>query len=154
VCEDSGVSVFRHRPQPVAADVGEGFVASEAPALQSAIRSGMTGGERKQLPLPIEVWFASGAGERIVVGRGNQYVGFVPISHRASLRGQLIAAGKAGLRAPGMVYRDGDLFRVWVGVLPPDSFPAIEPGYDELPAPQAAIFGIPLQSFGKLRRDQ
>jgi len=140
-----------HRLPPVTADVGNGFVATEAPAMQRAIAMALLNSEVKKLPLVVELQFSAGAGERVVVGCRNVYVGFVPVSHLADLRGQLLAAGKAPLRAPGMVYPDGKFRRVWVGAPPADGFPAVEAGYDELPEPTPAIFGIPIN---RLRRDR
>ena len=140
----------RNRVPPVTADVGEGFVATEAPALQQAIRSALRGGEGKRAPILGEVRFSSGARERVVVEWRNRFVGFVPTSHLAALRGQLAAAGRAALEAPGRVYFDGRYWRVWVGPAPEGGFPEVAEGYDELPEPPPAIFGIPLNRF---RRD-
>ena len=134
----------RNRVPPVTADVGEGFVATEAPALQQAIRSALRGGEGKRAPILGEVRFSSGARERVVVEWRNRFVGFVPTSHLAALRGQLVGVGKALLVAPGCVYHDGKYFRVWVGRPPVDGFPEVEAGYDELAEPAPTIFGIPL----------
>jgi hypothetical protein len=80
-----------------------------------------------------------------VVQWRNRNVGFVPPSHRESLAAQLDAAGKAAVRADGLVYRDGELWRVWVGPRPDAGFPAVEPGHDELPVPDATIFGFTLR---------
>ena len=144
---------FRHREPPVVADVGEGFVATEAPALQQAIRSALRAGEGKATPVAVEVRFDSGVAERVVVEWRNRFVGFVPTSHLASVRGQLVgaAAGKSALTANGRVYFDGRYFRVWVGPPPEDGFPQVEAGYDELSEPSPAIFGIPLS---RLRNDR
>jgi hypothetical protein len=145
--DDSRVSPtapWHHLP-PVPADVGEGFVATEAPAMQQSILSAMRAGEGKGDPIAADLEFASGAAQRVVVGWRNRYVGFVPTSHLASMRGQLVAAGKAVLTAPGEVYFDGKFYRVWVGVPPVDGYhPALPGGYDELPIPPLTIFGVPL----------
>ncbi len=142
---------FRHREPPVVADVGEGFVATEAPALQQAIRSALRAGEGKATPVAVEVRFDSGVAERVVVEWRNRFVGFVPTSHLAVLRGQLAGAGKAPLTATGRVYFDGRYWRVWVGPEPDGGFPAVEAGYDELAEPAPSIFGIPLS---RLRNDR
>lgn len=134
----------RNRVPPVAADVGEGFVATEAPAMQQAIRSALRTGEGRRAPVAVEVQFAAGAAQRVVVEWRNRFVGFVPVPHLATLRGQLAGVGKAVLTAPGRVYHDGRYFRIWVGPPPAGGFPEVEAGYDELPEPPASIFGIPL----------
>jgi hypothetical protein len=139
-----------HHAPPITADVGEGFVATEAPAMQQSIRSALRTGEGKQSPMVVEVQFTTGAAARVVVEWRNRNVGFVPTSHLASLRGQLTAAGKAVLWAPGCVFFDGTYWRVWVGAEPADGFPEVAAGYDELPEPPTAIFGFPLS---RLRRD-
>ena len=74
----------------------------------------------------------------------------MPVSHLATMRGQLTSAGRATVWSPGHVYFDGTYWRVWVGPAPQDGFPEVGEGYDELPEPPAAIFGIPLS---RLRRD-
>ena len=104
-------------------------------------------------PVAVEVRFDSGVAERVVVEWRNRFVGFVPTSHLASVRGQLVgaAAGKSALTANGRVYFDGRYFRVWVGPPPEDGFPQVEAGYDELSEPSPAIFGIPLS---RLRNDR
>ncbi len=133
-----------HHAPPVPADVGTGFVATEAPAMQPSIRSALRPGEGKRGPLSIELQFATGAAQRVVVEWRNRYVGFVPTSHLAGIRGQLAAVGKAVLWAPGWVYSDGTYWRVWVGPAPEGDFPEVAAGYDELPEPPPTIFGIPL----------
>ena len=114
--------------------------------MQQAIRSALRSGEGKAASIAVEVQFATGAAQRVVVEWRNRFVGFVPTSHLAALRGQLAAAAadKATLMALGRVYYDGTYFRVWVGPPPKDGFPAVEPGYDELAEPTLWIFGIPL----------
>jgi hypothetical protein len=139
-----------HHAPPVTADVGEGFVATEAPAMQQSIRSALHTGENKRAPIVGEVQFAMGAAERVVVEWRNRYVGFVPTSHLAELRGQLAGIGKAVLWAPGCVYFDGTYWRVWVGPAPEVGFPEVAEGYDALPEPPPSIFGIPLT---RLRRE-
>lgn len=138
------MSLFPRRVPPVAADVGDGFVATEAPAMQLAIRSALNVGEGRRDPVPAELSFEPGAAERVVVRWRNRFVGFVPTSHRAQLRGQLAAAGKAPLVTTGTVYWDGAWWRVWVGPVRPDGPPPVEEGYDELKPPPPSIFGIPL----------
>ncbi len=134
----------RNRVPPITADVGGGFVATEAPALQQAIRSALHPGEGRHAPFLIDLQFASGARERVVVEWRNRFIGFVPTSHLAALRGQLAGAGKTAVITPGVLYFDGRYLRIWVGPEPADGFPAIEAGYDELPEPPPSIFGIPI----------
>ena len=143
-------SVPWHRAPRTTADVRDGFVATEAPALQQSIRSALYPGEGKRSPIAVEVQFTTGAAQRVVVEWRNRNVGFVPTSHLAALRGQLTAAGKAVVWSPGQVYYDGAYWRVWVGPAPEDGYPEVTEGYDELPEPPAAIFGIQLN---RLRRD-
>jgi hypothetical protein len=131
----------------VAADVGAGFVATEAPALQQAFRSALRLGDPADGPVEAEFALQAGAAERVVVVWRNAYVGFVPTSHLASLRGQLVAAGRARLVAPGQVYRDGALWRAWLGPVPDGGPPPVGEGYDELEPPPPTIFGIPLGSI-------
>ena len=131
-----------YHAEHVAADVGTGFVATEAPALQKALRAALRAGESKGRAIPADLAFRTGAAERVVVEWRNQYVGFVPTSHLATLRGQLAGAGRAKVVAPGQVYWDGAYWRVWVGPPPPAGFPAVEPGYDELTPPPSTIFGV------------
>ena len=134
----------RNRVPPICADVGGGFVATEAPALQQTIRSALHSGEGRRVPFPVDLRLASGARERVVVEWRNRFVGFVPTSHLAALRGQLAGAGRTPVITPGILYFDGRYFRIWVGPEPADGFPAIEAGYDELPEPPPSIFGIPI----------
>ena len=141
----------RHHAPPVTADVGAGFVATEAPALQQAIRSALHVGEGRAGTIPAELQFGGGAAERVVVEWRNRFVGFVPTSHLAGLRGQLAAIGRATLTATGCLYFDGTYWRVWVGPPPEDGFPAVEEGYDELGEPTPTIFGVPLTRW---RRDR
>ena len=144
----SPTAPWHHLP-PIPADVGEGFIATEAPAMQQSILSAMRGGEGKRAVITADLEFKTGAAERVVVDWRNRYVGFVPTSHLASMRGQLVAAGKAVLIAPGEVYFDGKFWRVWVGPPPEFGFPEVPHGYDELPVPPMTIFGVPLN---RLRR--
>jgi len=135
---------WRRREDPVAADVGRGFVATEAPAMQAALKSALHVGEGKGTPILADVAFGQGSGERVVVQWRNRYVGFVPSSHRADLRGQLASAGRAPLVAEGLVYWDGEWWRIWVGPVPDHGPPPVGPGYDELEPPPPTIFGVPL----------
>lgn len=135
----------RHRGRPVAAAVGEGFVATEAPALQSAITSAFHLAEGKGQVIVTEVGFAPGIDGRVVVTWRNHYVGFVPDDLATLLRAELESAGKAGLVAPARVYHDGKWWRVWVGPEPAGTLPVPEPGYDTLEPPPPTIFGIPLR---------
>lgn len=147
------MSLFRHHAEPVTADVGTGFVATEAPALQTAIKSALRAGETKGHALPAELSFSAGAAERVVVSWRNRYVGFVPATHLASMRGQVVAAGHAPLVAAGEVYWDGQWWRVWVGpAREADDIPRVGPSYDELAPQPPSIFGFPLSRLQ--RRDQ
>ncbi|ACZ30160.1 hypothetical protein Xcel_1129 [Xylanimonas cellulosilytica DSM 15894] len=135
----------RARRPVVAAEVGDGFVATEAPALQVSIREALQPGEGGRAPSPAELRFEPGAAGRVVVLWRNRHVGFVPPTHREALAAQLATAGKATVQADGYVYRDGELHRIWVGPLPTDGFPGVPPGYDELPVPETTIFGFALR---------
>ncbi|QAY70507.1 hypothetical protein [Xylanimonas protaetiae] len=132
------------RPR-VVAELRDGFVATEAPALQVSIRAALQPGERGSEPVSADLRFAPGADGRVVVLWRNRHVGFVPPSHREVLAAQVAAAGKATVQAEGCVYRDGGVRRVWVGPLPAAGFPRVEPGYDELPAPETTLFGFSLK---------
>lgn len=129
----------------VLAEVGEGFVASEAPALQVAIQAAVLPRERGPEPVPAELRFGPGAAGRVWVQWRNRHVGFVPASHRESLAAQVAQAGKASVQADGYVYHDGELLRVWVGPRPAGEFPAVEAGHDELPVPETTFFGFSLR---------
>ncbi len=147
------MSLFRHHAEPVTADVGTGFVATEAPALQTAIKSALHVRETKDVPVPAELTFSAGAVERVVVAWRNRYVGFVPATHLALMRGQLVAAGSAPLVADGEVYWDGQWWRVWVGPQrEADDLPRVGISYDELAPQPPSIFGFPISRLQ--RRDQ
>ncbi|MEZ0446301.1 hypothetical protein [Cellulomonas sp. ICMP 17802] len=138
------MNLFGHR-DGVPADVGDGFVAGEAVALQTAFTAALTATERRRLPAPVEVTFETEGGEHVVVVCRNHTVGFVPPSHEESVRAQVRAAGRAHLETTGQVYRDDDgVWRLWVGPPRPGGFPAPEPGADTLKAPQRRIFGLAL----------
>ncbi len=127
------------------ADIGGGFVATEAPALQKAIRGAMKLGELSAGQLEADLSFEPGAEGRIVVRWRNHYVGFVPETHAPALRRQLATLGRAALVSPGVVYRDGELWRIWVGEpLPGIEVPRPAPGYDSIGPEPATIFGIPV----------
>lgn len=134
-----------HRVHPVVADIGGGFVATEAPALQKAIRGAMRLGEFAAGELDADLTFEQGAEGRVVVRWRNHYVGFVPETHAPALRRQLAGRGRAALVSPGVVYRDGELWRVWVGEpLPGIDLPRPAAGYDSIEPEPATIFGIPV----------
>lgn len=135
---------WRRRVESCPAEVGTGFVATEAPALQATIRSAFELGEGGG-PLAVELGFALGAAGRVVVVWRNRNVGFVPPDHLPDLRRQLGAAGGARLVAPGVVYHDGTWLRVWVGPAPQGPLPRPPAGYDLLPAPPTTIFGFTLR---------
>lgn len=129
----------------VTADVGDGFVAGEAAALQTGLAAALTTVERGSSgPARVELTFATEDGNHVVIVCRNQTVGFVPPSHEDSVRAQLAAAGRAHLETTGQVYRDGDGWRLWVGPPRSGGFPPPEPGADTLAAPQRRIFGLAL----------
>lgn len=134
---------WRRRRASRPAEVGDGFVATEAPALQATIRSAFELGEGGG-PMSVELAFAPGAAGRVVVVWRNRNVGFVPPDHLDDMRRQLEAAGNARLVAPGLVYHDGTWLRVWVGQAPQGPLPVPPAGYDLLPAPPTTIFGFTL----------
>ena len=131
------------------ADVGQGFVALEAPALQATIRSVFVAGEGGG-PLAAELSFAPGADGRVVAVWRNRNVGFVPEPHAAVIRRQLDEPGPGRLVADGRVYDDGTWWRVWVGPDPAGGFPVPDDAYDELAPPIPSIFGFALgESLGR-----
>ena len=136
--------MFTRRGQ-VTADVGDGFVAGEAAALQTGLSAALTGAERaSSAPVRVDLTFETEGGDHVVLVCRNHTVGFVPPSHEESVRAQIAAAGRAHLRASGQVYRDGDGRRLWVGPPRAGGFPDPEPGADTLDAPKRRIFGIAL----------
>lgn len=129
----------------VTADVGGGFVAGEAAALQTGLSAALTTTERgSTAPVRVALRFETEGGEHVVIVCRNHTVGFVPPSHEESVRSQLAAAGRAHLETSGQVYRDGDGRRLWVGPPRSDGFPAPEPGADTLAPPRRKIFGLAL----------
>jgi len=129
----------------VTADVGDGFVAGEAAALQIGLASALTGAERGATePVRVELRFETEGGEHVVLVCRNHTVGFVPPSHEEDVRAQLAAAGRAHLETSGQIYRVGDGRRLWVGPPRAGGFPAPEPGADTLAPPQRRIFGLAL----------
>lgn len=129
----------------VTADVGDGFVAGEAAALQTGLAAALTTVERGSSgPARVELTFATEDGNHVVIVCRNHTVGFVPPSHEDSVRAQLAAAGRAHLETTGQVYRDGDGWRLWVGPPRSEGFPEPEPGADTLAPPQRRIFGLAL----------
>ncbi|NUU19205.1 hypothetical protein HP550_18305 [Cellulomonas humilata] len=137
----------------VLADVGDGFVAGEAVALQTGFAGALSPAERaSQVPVPVELTLESEGGRRIVVVCRNHVVGFVPPSHEESARAQLAAAGRARLETPGQVFRDTEgWWRLWVGPPRAGGFPGPEPGADTLGVPRRKIFGIALPDDEGLR---
>jgi hypothetical protein len=82
----------RLTPARVAADVGPGFHAAEATALQTAVRGVLGAVERAaDRPVPVEVRLEGGRDAAVVVVCRNHVVGFVPAEHGAALR-----AGRRG----------------------------------------------------------
>ena len=130
---------FHRRPR-VQAVVGDGFLAAEAPALQTSIVAA----------LDVQL---DAHGTRLVLSLRNIDVGFVPPDEVPLLAAQ-IPAGKAVVVVPGVVHRSGDLWRVWVGEGPADGvFPAAPEGLDTLPVPEPSIAGIPLKMLGRTDRE-
>lgn len=132
------------RRPTVTADVGDGFVALEATAHQPALE--MTAGKGASngpLSLPADLVVHAEASGAVVIAWHNRNVGFAPTALHASLRAQATAAGRARLVASGELFRDGDVWRVWVGPLPrPTGVAAPEDSV----APKAPnIAGIPIQ---------
>ncbi|GEL98455.1 hypothetical protein CTE05_20020 [Cellulomonas terrae] len=129
----------------VTADVGDGFVAGEAAALQTGLSAALTTVERGSSgPARVELTFATEDGNHVVIVCRNQTVGFVPPSHEESVREQLVAAGRARLETAGQIYRDAEGRRLWVGPPRSGGFPAPEPGADTLAPPRRKIFGLAL----------
>ncbi|NNH08725.1 hypothetical protein [Cellulomonas fimi] len=140
---------FRRRPH-VQALVADGFLAAEAPALQTSIVAALDVRERAvPQPLRAELHVDRGAGDRLVLSWRNVVVGFVPPDRVAALAAQL-PDRKAVVVVPGVVHPSGDIWRVWVGEEPADGFPAAPEGLDTLPVPEPTIAGLPI----KLLRDR
>ena len=137
------MSRFRRRGR-VDADVGDGFVAGEATALQTGLAAALTGAERRSTVAPVGLTFATEDGSHVVIFCRNHTVGFVPPSHVESVLTQLVAAGRARLETSGQVYRDDVGWRLWVGPPRADGFPPPEPGADTLAPPQRRMMGIVL----------
>jgi hypothetical protein len=137
------VKLFGRRPH-VPAEVGDGFVAGEAVALQTSFTAALDARERAAGdPVNAELVVEPGRGELVVLVWRNVVVGFVPPAHRDTLREQLAVAGNARLVTSGQVFRRDDTWHVWVGP-PRAAFPETEPGTDRLAAPPCTIFGIAL----------
>ncbi|KQY46490.1 hypothetical protein [Cellulomonas sp. Root137] len=130
----------------VPADVGDGFVAGEAVALQTAFAGALIPAERAaQAPVRVDLTLETEGGGRVVVVCRNHVVGFVPPSREESARAQLAAAGRARLETSGQVFRDAEgWWRLWVGPPRTGAFPAPEPGADTLGEARRKIFGIAL----------
>jgi hypothetical protein len=136
--------LFAHRGT-VPADVGDGFVAGEAVALQTGFASALTGVERgATAPVPVDLTFETEGGSHVLVVCRNRVVGFVPPSREGSVRAQLAAAGRARLETSGQVFRADGGWRLWVGPPRAGDFPDPEPGADTLGAPRRTIFGVAL----------
>lgn len=138
------VSMFARRGQ-VPADVGDGFVAGEAAALQTGLSEALTGTERGAAgPVRVDLTLVTEDGTHVVLVCRNHTVGFVPASHLEAVRAQLAAAGRARLVTSGQIFRDDGGLRLWVGPPHADGFPAPEPGADTLAPPQRRVFGLAL----------
>lgn len=137
------MSIFGRRPH-VAGVVGDGFIAAEAPALQTSLIAALTVHERAALhPVAVELRVDRGRGSRLVLSARNVLVGFVPPDEVPLLAAQL-PSGRALLVVPGVVYHQDGLWRLWVGP-EPSSFPAPADDLDTLPVPDPSIAGIPLK---------
>lgn len=135
---------FGRRPR-VQAVVGGGFVAAEAPALQTSLVAALTTHERTAgHPVAVELLVEHGRGARLVLSARNVVVGFVPPDEVDLLAAQL-PEGRAQLVTSGVLYRVDGLWRLWVGHAPADGFPAVPDGLDTLPVPDPSIAGIPLK---------
>ncbi|MBO3086068.1 hypothetical protein [Cellulomonas fengjieae] len=129
----------------VLADVGDGFVAGEAVALQAAFTGALTAAERSSAePVRVDLTLETEHGGRALVVCRNHVVGFVPPSWDQAVRAQVAAAGRARLATTGQVYRAEEGWRLWVGPPHAGDFPGPEPGADTLRAPQRRILGIAL----------
>ncbi|MPV51324.1 MULTISPECIES: hypothetical protein [unclassified Pseudactinotalea] len=135
----------RHRAEPMAAELAQGFWASDAVGLQRAILSLLSAVDRRRGGLSGRVEFTAGAEGRVVVVWGNRIVGFVPPAHAGSLHAQLGEADPAALVADASIRRYEENWRVWVG--PEWGGGGGEGGpeepIDELDAPPPTILGIP-----------
>lgn len=140
---------WRRARHDVVVDLPEGFVATEAPALQATIRSAFLAGEGAE-PIAVELSFAPGAADRVVVVWRNRNVGFVPPGHAPQLRRLLEQDGHDRPVATGRLYHDGTWWRIWVGPDPAGPLPVPPPDYDRLTPPVPTIFGFTL---GALRPD-
>jgi len=137
--------LFRRRPE-VPADVGAGFCAAEAPAMQRSILAALGLGERPAAAVvPARMHVERGADERLVLVWRNVIVGFVPADAVGTLDAALEAAGDAALVVQGCVHRTDGTWRVWVGDVPAEGFPPVPDGLDTLPAPELTILGVPVR---------
>lgn len=136
---------FHRRPR-VPAELAQGFHATEALALQTAVCNALTATERGVArPVPVDLVIDAGRGTRLVVVCRNLVVGFVPEAIAVPLAEQRRAVDRALLVTRGWLFRDQDLWRVWVGDVPEDGIPEVPAGLDQLPAPQPTILGVPLR---------
>ena len=142
---DAGaVRMFTRRGR-VTADVGDGFVAGEAAALQIGLAAALTGVERgSSAPVRVDLTFETEGGEHVVLVCRNHTVGFVPPSHEESVRAQFAAAGRARLVTPGRCTATATGGGSGSGRLARAGSPQPEPGADTLAAPQRRIFGLAL----------
>lgn len=129
------------------AEVAAGFHATEARALQVSLVGVLAAAERATgADVPVELLLEPGRDGRVVVVCRNVVVGFVPADRAAPLADQRQRAGRrARLVAPGLLHRDGDVWRVWVGPVPGGGVPATPAGTDTLPAPEPSVLGVPLR---------
>lgn len=143
------MSIFGgRRPEPVPAELGDGFWITEAPALQRTIRNALKSRERSKPTVPAELTFEPGRGRVVAIWR-NQLVGFVPDERSADLQRQLDLAGRARLTGPAEVHQVAGEWRIWAGPWPQDELPPPYPAGRIAPAPRQ-IFGIQLND----RRDR
>ena len=128
------------------ADVGPGFWAAEAQAMQRILRSTILSEERQLAVISAQLRFTPGVEGRVVVLWRNTIAGFVPGDRAGALRQQLTEAGDARLVSDGEVREHGGLLRIWVGSWP--GTPVPEPPIDEIVPEPTRILGIPLTGNG------
>lgn len=128
------------------ADVPAGFHAAEAPAMQRSILAALRLGDSPAATtVPARMHVERGADDRLVLVWRNVIVGFVPAEAAPTLASALDAAQGATLVVPAAVHRPDRTWRVWVGEVPSDGFPAVPDGLDTLAAPETTILGVPVR---------
>jgi hypothetical protein len=138
--------ILSRRPR-ARAEIATGFAATETRALQTSLVGVLAAAERATgAGVPVELLLEPGRDGRVVVVCRNVVVGFVPADRAPALSTQREAAGrKARLVTPGLLHRDGDVWRVWVGPVPEGGIPATPAGTDTLATPEPTVLGVPLR---------